>query len=78
MLLDGLSLLENELKEKFLLDEITDDARIKYLRTTKMFMFLMIEFMSDIQNKQSILEDNYLDSGILKVNKDKIFLELFF
>jgi hypothetical protein len=60
----GLGLLEIELK-KSLNDKMTDELRLKYMKTTKIFVFLIVEFTSFIERKMvKASQDDFLSSTL--------------
>ncbi len=59
ILLKGLQILESEIK-KILHDRLTNDERVKYLNTLKIFIFLTIEFTNFMEKKYLKAKDNDL------------------
>jgi condensin complex subunit 1 len=58
-LIRGINLLEGELK-KVLAEKVTNEVRIQYLNTLKMFIYLLVEFTDFMEKKQIGSKENDL------------------
>lgn len=69
MLLRGMIMLETDLKKKILVEKVSNDVRVKYLHTLKIFIYLLVEISNHLEKKQQISKDNdILNSSTAKVN----------
>lgn len=72
MLLRGLVFLENDLKKKILVEKVSNDLRVKYLNTLKMYIYLTIEFSNYMEKRQQTSKDNdLLNSSTVKKGTKK-------
>lgn len=67
-LLKGLNLLELELR-KLLTEKLNEETREKYLKTLKMFMYLIVEFSNFIEKKIiKEAQDDILSTSTVRVS----------
>jgi hypothetical protein len=65
MLIKGMQLLEIDLKKAFGTGEkLSNDVRLKYLNTLKIFTFLIVEFANFLEKKNVGSKDNDLMSKV--------------